>query len=300
LLVLDKFLNTNNALANKGDIVKQRVLLLFVVLIISSLSGCMNEDADNDGKIGVLVTIPPQAEFVENVGKERVDVMVMIPSGASPHAYTPTPSQLKVVSEAEIYFKVGTGVEFEEVWLDKIIAMNPDIIIIDGSRGISKLDGDPHIWNSPINARKMVENFYTGLIIVDPDNSGEYGSNKDEYLQKLDDLDEYIHERLDGFTDRTFMIYHPSFGYFAQEYNLTQIAVEHGGKEPTPQVMQNCIDEAEIYNFSYVYVAPQFTTQGARTIAHEIGGEILFIDPLSTDYITNMQTVADQIALELE
>lgn len=279
---------------------RQRVLLMIVILLISSLSGCVNEDGVKDEKIGVLVTIPPQAEFVKSVGGERVDVMVMIPPGASPHAYAPTPSQLKAVSEAEIYFKVGSGVEFEEVWLDKIIAMNPDIIVIDGSRGISRLDDDPHIWNSPINARKMVENFYTGLIMVDPDHSDEYMSNRDEYLQRLDDLDEYIHEKLDGYTNRVFMVYHPSFGYFAEEYNLTQISVERDGKEPTPKVLQECIDEAKRYNLSYIYVEPQFTTQGARTIADEIEGEILFIDPLPTEYITNMQTIADQIALELE
>jgi zinc transport system substrate-binding protein len=210
---------------------------------------------------------------------------------------------------------VGSGVEFETAWWDKIIAANPNIYVIDSSEGIELIGTDdehhehenghhhnldPHIWNSPINAKKMVENFYNGLIQVDPDHKDEYKANKDSYLQQLDELDNYIRALFADFTNRAFLIYHPSFGYFAEEYGLTQIAIEHGGKEPTPQVMQECIDAANTYNLSYVYVAPQFTTSHAKTIANEIGGKTLYIDPLAENYIDNMDNVADALALEFE
>ncbi|WP_287586576.1 metal ABC transporter solute-binding protein, Zn/Mn family [Candidatus Borrarchaeum sp.] len=254
----------------------------------------------SEGKIGVVVTIVPQTEFVESVAGDRVTVTVMVPSGASPHTYEPTPSQLEAVSKAQIYFKVGSGVEFETAWWDKIIAANPNIYVIDSSEGIELIGTDPHIWNSPINAKKMVENFYNGLTQVDPDHKDEYKANKDIYLQQLDELDNYIRELFVDFTNRVFLIYHPSFGYFAEEYGLTQIAIEHGGKEPTPQVIQESIDAANTYNLSYVYVAPQFSTIHAKTIANEIGGKILYIDPLAENYIDNMSNVADALALEFE
>jgi zinc transport system substrate-binding protein len=260
----------------------------------------MRRESTEEQRIGVVVTVLPQAEFVEKVMGDRAKITVMVPPGASPHAYEPKPSQLVEVSEAKIYFKVGSGVEFEETQWDKIIAMNPNMRIIDGSKGIEIINNDPHIWNSPINAKKMVQNFYDGLIQVDPEHENEYSMNKDAYLNELDELDEYIKNRFENFTNRVFLIYHPAFGYFAHEYNLTQIPVEHEGKEPTPQVIQQCIENAKEYNLSYVYVAPQFATTFAETIANEIGGETLSIDPLPLSYVANMRSVASSLSLEFE
>lgn len=96
------------------------------------------------------------------------------------------------------------------------------------------------------------------------------------------------------------MVYHPAFGYFAKEYNLKQIAIEHRGKAPSPKVIKDCIDKAKQYNLSYVFVAPQFTTKHAETIAYQIGGKTLFVDPLPRHYISNMRSVAASLSLEME
>ena len=116
----------------------------------------------------------------------------------------------------------------------------------------------------------------------------------------MEELDSYIHQRLDGFANRNFMIYHPAFGYFADEYDLTQLTIEHEGKSPTPKVIQDCVALAEEHNLSYVFVAPQFATDNAEMIAKEIDGKIVFVDPLSRLYVANMRSVADALALELE
>jgi zinc transport system substrate-binding protein len=254
-----------------------------------------------DEQIGVIVTIVPQADFVEEIGADNVAVTVMVPPGASPHTYEPTPSQLRAVSKAKMYFTVGSGVEFENAWMDKIMAVNPDMQVVDCAKGISKMGKDPHIWNSPLNAKVMVENICDGLIEIDHEHEAEYTANRDKYLQELDDVDAYIHERLDSFTNtRVFMSYHPSFGYFASEYNLTQIAIEHKGKAPTPIVIRNCIDQARQYNLSYVYVAPQFATKDAEVIAHAIDGQTVFIDPLPLDYTANMRSIVEALSLEME
>ena len=274
------------------------VLVLAAALVAFTVS-CAPE-AEATERVGVVVTILPQADFVESVGGEKVNVTVMVPPGASPHTYEPTPSQMVEVSKAKMYAKVGSGVEFELVWLDKIIEQNKEMLVVDCSVGITKIGKDTHIWNSPANAKKMVENIRDGLIKIDPDNADYYTGNRDKYLQDLDTLDKYIHERLDGFTDRYFMIYHPAFGYFADEYNLKQLAIERKGKEPTPKVIQDCIDLAKQHNLSYVFVAPQFATQDAETIASEIGGKTVFTDPLPRLYIANMRSVAGALAVEME
>jgi zinc transport system substrate-binding protein len=258
------------------------------------------EEQPGEGKIGVVVTLLPQADFVENVGRDKVDVTVMVGPGESPHTYAPTSNQLVDLSKAEMYVKVGSGVEFELVHMDDIIAQNPDMLIVDSSVGIGLMGTDPHIWNSPVNVKIMVKNICDGLIQVDPDNTNFYTENRDDYLKELDILNGYIHYKLDGFTNRTFMIYHPAFGYFANEYGLTQLAVEHGGKEPTLKVLQDCTDKAIEYNLQYVFVAPQFATVNCEIIASKIGGQIAPMNPLPKNYIANMGRIADALALEFE
>ena len=275
-------------------------LLLLIAIGLSALAiSCASTGGAGD-KIRVVVSITPLADFVENVGGEEVDVTVMVPPGASPHTYEPKPSQLVEVSEAEIYVEVGSGVDFELAWMDKIIKVNSNMLVLDSSQGIELMGKDPHIWNSPVNAKIMVENICDGLIQVDPDNADFYTENMNDYLKELDIVDGYIRYKLDRFTDRAFLIYHPAFTYFASEYGLTQLAVEHGGKEPTPQVMQDCIDKANQYNLQYVFVAPQFATEYCEAIAREIGGQTAPMDPLAENYIVNMGRIADYLALEFE
>ncbi|RZN34978.1 MAG: zinc ABC transporter substrate-binding protein [Methanophagales archaeon ANME-1-THS] len=298
---------------NIGGMAGGRNWIVIGTLILAiCVLGCLAPAGDQaeEGKIGVIVSILPQVDFVEQIGGEHVAVTVMVPPGASPHTYEPTAGQLREVSKAQMYAKVGSGVEFELAWFDKIRAVNRNMLIVDCSKGIELIHGadehdhggaDPHIWTSPRNARIMVENICAGLIEIDPEHEAEYIANRDRYLQELDALDVYIHERLDPYTKkRVFLIYHPSFGYFAAEYNLTQIAIEQEGKVPSPKVIQDCIDYARQYNLSYVYVAPQFATQNAEMVAHEIGGRTVFIDPLPLDYSATMRSVAASLALEME
>jgi len=252
----------------------------------------------NTNKMGVAVTILPEADFVRHVGGDRVEVMVMVPPGASPHTYEPRPEQLKQISTARIYFKVGSGMELERNWLEKIRAINPAIKVVDTSKGVTLIDNDPHIWNSPANAKIMVMNIRDALAQADPENAEFYINNARVYLRELDALDAYIHSKLDRFDNRAFMICHPAFGYLAAEYKLRQIPVERGGKEPTARVIRDCIDKARRYNLHYVFVAPQFATTECETIAKEIGGETAPMDPLPANYTANMYKIADSLAEE--
>jgi len=103
---------------NKKKLLSTRILLpvvLSVILLISLVimaAACNQQEQDTD-KIGVVVTILPQAEFVGSIGGDRVEITVMVPPGASPHTYEPTPSQMVALSEAEMYAKVGSGIDFE-------------------------------------------------------------------------------------------------------------------------------------------------------------------------------------------
>lgn len=158
---------------------------------------------------------------------------------------------------------------------------------------------DPHIWTSPANAKIMVENIYKGLSEIDPANETYYGQNRDAYLKELDSLDSRIREKLEGKTERNFMVYHPSWGYYAAEYNLTMIPVEIEGKEPSAQDLAKLIDLAKEKQVKVIFVQAQFSTKSAEAIAEEIGGEVIAVDPLAKEYIANMDNVTDVFARNL-
>ena len=275
-------------------------VLLVCVSMAMTLSVACQSEQQTSGQLEVVATILPVADFVKNVGGERVDVTVMVPPGASPHSYEPVPSQMVAIGRAQAYFAVGSGVEFELMWMDKVIEANPDMLVVDCSEGVQLRGADPHIWNSPANAMIMVENICDGLIRVDPGHASFYTRNRDDYLEELKILDGYVHWKLDGFISRHFMVYHPSFDYFAAEYGLTPVVVEQEGKEPTPKILQDCIDKALQYNLRYIFVEPQFVTDDCETIAAEIGGQTAPMDPLPENYIANIGRIADALELEFQ
>ena len=279
-----------------------KVLPVFILLIAAFLvNGCIDqpEPQIDDGRTVIIVSILPQADFVEHVGGDKVDVIVMIPPGANPATYEPTASQLKAVSSAAMYVKVGSGLPFEEVWLDKICSANPDMMIIDTSEGVDLIPSDPHIWLSPRSAMVQVENIYKGLVAMDPENSEYYYRNKEQYINDLEVLDTDITESLSGFDGRNFMVFHPSWGYFSRDYDLTMIAVEIEGKEPSAGDMARLVETAKENNIKIIFVQPQFSTKSAEVIAKEIGGSVVAVDPLPQDYITNLRIVSNTFAQSL-
>lgn len=297
--------------------------------LISSFSGCVRTiDTDiNDDKIGVIVSIPPQAEFVEKVGGDKVVVTVMVPPGANPHTYEPVPIQLEEVSRAQIYVKVGSagtgsGIEFELVWMDNIIDINRKMLVVDSSVGVkfftvtykngipvkyneydenstdkSILKGiDPHIWLSPANAKIMSENIYRGLVRVDPQNQGYYKKNLDNYLAELDMLDDEISQMFSEKENKVIIVFHPTWTYFALDYGIKQIAIEEEGKEPTAEGIKELIDEARQYDIKVIFASPEFSTRSAEAVAREIGGSVRLVSSLKKNYLENMKEVARAFA----
>ncbi len=289
-------------------------LALCALTLVLGASCARNETTTN--KIVVAVTILPQAEFVEAVGGDKVDVTVMIPPGASPHSYEPTPAQITELSQAAMYAKVGTGIEFELTWMDDLIALNEEMLVVDCAQGVElrvmtndheheaanhgHTGFDPHIWMSPWNAQIMVQNIASGLIQVDPASHDYYEHNRDTYLEKLVRLDQDIRDSLSEVKNRVFMVYHPSFGYLADRYDLTMLSVEAEGKEPTPAGLQHVIEQAKEHNIRVVFAEPQFNPKSANVIADAIDGQVILIDPLARDYITNLAAIMGKLVSAIE
>jgi len=265
--------------------------------------------AIEDGKLEVVVSILPQRYFVERIGGEYVNVNVMVVPGSSPATYEPKPEQLKALSQAVAYFSIG--VPFENVWLDRIAAINPDMMMVDTIADIVRMpmrthhlhgeeteieenEGapDPHVWLSPELVKLQAQTIYVALAQLDPIHSDSYAANLEIFIADIDDLEEEITVALSGLKSRKFMVFHPAWGYFAADFGLEQIAVEVGGQEPSAQELAQLIESAKEAGITIVFAQPEFSTQDAQTIAEEIDGEVLLISPLALDWLENLRTVS--------
>jgi len=279
---------------------KHSLIIVLTAAMIITAACNTPAPAQVNGKIGVAVTVLPQQEFAKRVGGDKVDITVMVPPGASPHTYEVTPVQMAQLSRAKVYCKVGSPIEFELSWLDKLLAQNKNMLVVDCSKGIDLIKSDdpdepgmdPHIWTSPRNVKIMVQNICQGLSQIDPQNRQYYEQNRDSYLKDLDELDTELGALLKGTVSHTFIVYHPAWGYFARDYGLRQLGIEQEGKEPKAAYMSRLINEARLQNIKVIFVSPEFDSRNAEAIAHEIGGRVVIIDPLAGDYLDNMREVA--------
>ncbi len=287
------------------------ILVAILSLTVLILTACVQPVTNPSNKINMVVTIQPQLEFAKEIGGDKINVSAMVPAGANPHTYEPIPSQISNLAKADIYIKVGSGIEFELAWMDKLASANTKMLIVDCSKGIEliKLTNadpdhpgayDPHIWMSPVNVVIMVKNMSEGLIQVDPANRVYYEENAASYIDKLTDLDKDIKSSLSSIQKKTFVVYHPSFGYFAREYNLDVISIEEEGKEPSASDIARLIDTAKKENIKTVFISPQFNPQSAEIIAREINGNVVFVDALAENYMENMRYFITELVKTLQ
>jgi zinc transport system substrate-binding protein len=260
------------------------------------------------------VSILPQEYFVEKIGGDRVEVNVMVEPGASPATYEPKPQQMKALSEAEAY--VSIGVPFEKAWMEKIKGVNPQMLVIDSTQGIERMEMvahhhhgeaeaehahehdhgaetlDPHVWLSPQLVKVQAENIYQSLVSIDPENEAEYQANLAQFLTEIDQLDQQIKQNLTGIENRQFIVFHPAWGYFARDYDLEQVSIEVGGQEPSAAELGEIVKEAQAENIKVIFAQPEFSTKSAETIAQEIDGQVLLITPLAPDWSNNLLQVS--------
>jgi ABC-type Zn uptake system ZnuABC Zn-binding protein ZnuA len=279
--------------------------LSILVLVTFSLGGCGGTPAPDTDKVKVAVSITPLADLAQQVGGEHVTVITLVPPTASPHTYEPTPAQVKEVAEANILALVGLGFEF---WAEDVIesAANPDLIVVYTSEGIEVIHdeheheghevGNPHIWLNPRNAMVQVRHLRDALIEADPAHQPEYEANARAYLVQLEALDEEIAAQVATWSHREFIAFHPSWVYFAQRYELVEVAVVERapGKEPSPAELAEIIETARRIGARAVFAEPQFSSKAADTIAAESGAQVLFLNPLGgaegpTSYLEMMR-----------
>lgn len=260
----------------------------------------------------ISVSIPPQAYFLTQIAGESVSVNTLIPQGSDPHTFEFKPSTLSKLQKSDLYLTIG--LEFEEIWLPKLKDNLAKTQILSITKGIAYLEGvehhhhdhhdhhdaheeekDPHIWLSPKNAKILASNIASILITHYPQNKALYEKNLKIFLEKITALDSRITQILSPLKAREFIVYHPSWAYFAKDYNLTQIPIEIEGKEPKARELKKLITTAKKHHIKVIFAQSGFSKTTANQIAKACGAQTFLTDPLAYEWGEELLKIANEL-----
>lgn len=254
----------------------------------------------------VTVSILPQKYMIEKIAGDYLRVNVMIPPGMNPSTCDLNTGQLKNLYDSDLCFTIGY-LPFEQTHLYPVLEKRKDIPVINHSENILLLEGncshrheghdgvDPHIWLSPAHAKTMATTAFQTLSQRYPEQKPQFEQNYLIFLQEIDSLDQKAKKVLSSKQERSFLIYHPALTYFAADYGLEQISIEEEGKEPSPTHLKQIIDQAREKGIHLIFIQSQFDSNNAQSIARQIDGEIIPIDPLAEDWGKEMNHLIDTL-----
>jgi zinc transport system substrate-binding protein len=295
------------------------ILIIFGLFLLISKSSNFIHSLTQNSKHQIIVTVLPQKQIVEQIAGDNFTVTALVPLGYGPETYDPTTQELKIVSQAEIYFTIGL-LPFEKTHLDKFTEINPDMKVIDTSinNTLQEIEAheheeaeetqeihldlpeiDPHIWLSPIMVKEQAEIIYQTLIQTYPEYETQITQNYQQVITQLDNLHQQLILDFAPIKGKTILVYHPAFGYLARDYNFSQEYIEIEGKQPSIQDLQNIVAEAKQDNIRVIFVQKQFSQDSAKAIAQNINGVVVEVDPLDPDYFNNMKVLAQSISSAL-
>jgi zinc transport system substrate-binding protein len=283
-------------------------MYIFVLLVcLFTLSGCGSGGGETSTgqKPSVFVSILPLSFFAERIAGDLVDVHVFVGPGQSPETFEPTVKQMTRLAEAKAYFSVG--VPLEETLLPRIKKSFPGVEIVNSRAGIPLREfdrghghpghssHDPHVWLNPKHAKTIANNIFKSLAGLFPEQTETFARNNEKLLSDLDALDAELSRLLAPLAGAKMVVFHPAYGYFAEAYGMTQVAVEEGGVEPGTKHLAGLLENAQTNPVRAIFVQPQFSRTTAETMAKTMGAEVVTLDPLSADYLANLRDMAGKI-----
>lgn len=271
-------------------------------------------------RIPVAASILPLGDFLEKLGGERVEVTVLIPPGASPHVYEPSPAAVAQAARARVLAYVGAGLD---PWVERLLAKGKEGArqVVQATAGIPLLadvghhdhdhppgkasekgghhhdQGNPHIWLDPVIAQDICRRLAAALMAADPEHRELYEANLARYLAELEALHQEIAAATATFRIKEFVSFHPAFSYFARRYGLKEVGVIEAapGREPTPGLLRKLVNNIRKFEVQAVFAEPQLSPRAAEVLAREAGVKVLILDPLGgrppygSDYLKLMR-----------
>jgi zinc transport system substrate-binding protein len=241
--------------------------------------------------VRVVVTLFPLADLVRQVGGDAVQVATLLPPGASPHTFVPTPEQVRAVAQAAVFVEVGAGLDR---WAEKlraarggpmtVVTLTAGVPLLNAARDHGEFHGgDPHVWLDPILVRDhCVPAILRALSQANPARQAAFEQGASDLTAALTRLDADIRGALAAVANRNYVAFHSAWRYFGKRYELHEVGVVESfpGKEPSAREVAALIEQARAAGVKVVLVEPQFNPRMAEQIAHDIGAHLAVLDPL--------------------
>ncbi|HWR61089.1 MAG TPA: zinc ABC transporter substrate-binding protein [Clostridia bacterium] len=298
-----------------------------IVMLAMAMSGCTGPGKKpDDGRFGIYASFYPMYFIAGEIAGEKAAVKVMVPAGAEPHDWEPTPKFAAELKAADIIVYNGTGME---TWMEKILPVieGGDTRLVDASRGIELLESeeheeaegqdepeehehglyDPHVWVSPMRLLQQAGNVYEAIVEADPQNEEYYEANMKELTTRLEKLDRDIRETSKSFRSNVIVVSHEAFGYFAEDYGLRQVAIRgiNPQDEPSLSKMAELAEICRENNVRYVFFEKLTGPELSEALAGEVGAGTLVLNDAAgiseedikagKDYITVMYENLDNL-----
>ena len=266
------------------------VTFFLIIGLIFVLIGNVNNFEQTTDKIMVVTSLFPEYDFVKQIGKEKVDVQILLPPGTESHTYEPTPKDIVNINEANMFVFTSS---IMEPWADKIAnsidsntiilqaGNNVDIIKLehDHEKSENHNEYDAHIWLNPLNAIKMVENITEKLCEISPEDSDYFKNNAKEYIEKLENLDKQIEEIIQNSKNKK-LVFGGEFAYiyFINRYNLEYETAYDGcgeGAEPSASKIKQIVDTINNEKIPVIFYEELSEGKIAKMVAEETDAEAL-------------------------
>lgn len=268
---------------------------LITVLAALLLTGCAPklppaaEVGAGESDFQIVTSFYPIYLFTKNIASDVPGVTVTNMTEAQTgclHDYQLSPDNLKLLESADAFVINGAGME---AFLDKVLAQDQDLKIIEAAAGIPLIkdpsgEDNPHVWVGISGAIAEVENISRQLSEIDPVHKEAYEANADAYIKKLTALRLKMHEELDSYSGRGIITFHEAFPYFAQEFNLNIAAVieREPGSEPTARELEETLGIIRDQGIKALFAEPQYPAKAAETISQETGLKVYYLDPVAS------------------
>ncbi len=263
-----------------------------LILILLCLAASVYANAAE--KLKIAVSIAPLYNITKAITGAEAELTLMVPAGASPHTFSPKPSQLKSLADADLFIQAGAGLEF---WADKMVkaSENKKLKVIRITSGIELLQeenghednhnhdtGNPHVWLDPVIVKIFSADILNSVSSLKPEGKEYFIKNYKKFSSELDTLDKYIYTEIKKFRIKELISFHPAWAYFEKRYGLKEIAVieEVPGRNPSPGELQNIVNQIKKYKIKTIFAEPQLSRKAADVIAEEAGITVLILDPI--------------------
>lgn len=255
---------------------------------------------------------PPIAGILDRLVLPNEKVDIVCGSNVNPHTFDISPSQLQKLSYAKTFFH--TRFPYELKIVKTLTKVKSNVACVDVTNNVQwrkghvhlehehghsheyEEDKDLHCWLSPENLKVISSNIYATLVKYNPAGEKEYRANYEKWLNEFEAMDNKIKQILLPHKGKSFFVYHPAFGYFAEYYGMHEVCIEMEGKSPSPKQMQLLFEQMQKEGTKVIFIQPQFDPKPAEIIAKAIGGRVEVMNDFERDILKNYLFIAEKVS----